>query len=444
MEILTDKVQEAAVRVLVADDDALNLEFLRQLLSAHGYQVDLAADGEVAMQYLLRPRGPQIALLDWEMPHLNGLDLCRKIRQEITDRYVHVLMISGVHPDEHRIQALEAGADDFLPKPYHPDILLARLGVASRIVERQPGFSVRLLHALREAEASGGGDVAVREGNTVGYITFCQGKVSWAYVSQDTATFFEQLGEELKMQADSVDTVLESCRERGTDFYHELVERGYTSERDLRRAIEAWLRRKLEQIARLSQADVMFLPADRAEEPIYTFPLESVLPHQLRTGLPAAPLPKTTTPKSSAKPVKGGEWDRVFVPVSESESQIYVRVLFAMMQMPGSLGAALLDMRQNRSYGHRGLLPQASVVLNELLLLRSLHRPGLPLDMCVNQGGIFHILVAPPFETSLVLALVLDSDKGNFQTTRTRLCQLANDLSVLGDSSEHLTPIKIT
>lgn len=430
------------MKVLVADDDALVREFLRQLLSAHGYDVVTAPDGAVALQLLQRPRGPQIALLDWEMPHLNGLELCQRIRTDITDRYVHVLMISGVHPDEHRISALEAGADDFLPKPYHPDLLLARLGVASRIVGRQPGFSDRLLHALREAEASGGGDVAVREGDTVGYITFCQGKVSWAYVSQDNGTFFEQLGEELHMQAHSVDVVLSSCRERGTDFYHELIERGYTSENDLRNAIASWLRRKLEQISRLSQADVLFLPAERADEPIYTFPLSSVLPAKLTQGaLPTQP-PRPVTLTASSRPLQSDEWNRVFVPVSDSESKKYARVLYAMMQLPGSLGAALLDMRQNLSYGHRGLLPQASVVLSELLLLRSLHRPGLPLDLSVNQGGIFHILVAPPFETSLVLAMVLDGERGVFGTTRTRLAHIANDLSVFGDSSDQLTPIK--
>ena len=439
---MTDRIQ-GATRVLVADDDALNREFLRQLLSAHGYEVELAPDGEMALQLLCRPRGPQIALLDWEMPHLNGIELCQRIRGEITDRYVHVLMISGVHPDEHRILALEAGADDFLPKPYHPDVLLARLGVASRIVERQPGFSDRLLGALREAEASGGGDVAVREGDTVGYITFCHGKVSWAYVSQDTATFFEQLGAELDMKADSVDIVLSSCRERGTDFYHELVERGYTSESNLRSAIASWLRRKLEQISRLSQADVMFLPAERADEPIYTFSLESVLPAKL-SPVPVVKQNRWRTPTSTANPQPSDEWDRVFVPVPEGESKRYARVLYAMMQLPGSLGAALLDMRQNRSFGHRGLLPQASVVLSELLLLRSLHRPGLPLDLSVNQGGIFHILVAPPFETSLVLALVLDGERGVFGMSRTRLCQLANDLSVFGDSSDQLTPITPT
>jgi CheY-like chemotaxis protein len=55
-----------------------------------------------------RADAPQIALLDWEMPVLDGLDLCRAIRSDIHERYVHVLMLSGVHPDEHRIQALEA------------------------------------------------------------------------------------------------------------------------------------------------------------------------------------------------------------------------------------------------------------------------------------------------------------------------------------------------
>ncbi len=436
-----DSVGKSAVRVLVADDDALNRDFLQRLLTAHGYEVLLAENGQAALRLLLQNGAPQIALLDWEMPVLDGLDLCRAIRSDIHERYVHVLMLSGVHPDEHRIQALEAGADDFLPKPYHPDVLLARLRVASRLVERQPSSSDRLLAALKEAAASGGGDVAVREGDTVGYITFCQGKVSWAYVSQDNSTFFEQLGEELKMQAGSVDSVLASCRETGTDFYHELIERGYTSEHELRRAIESWLRRKLEQIFRLSQANVLFLPADRQEEPVYTFPLESVLPQQL-------PITERTSSNSTLIAVPNeqsdckSEWERVFASGTVDESVRYSRILAAILTIPGSLGAALLDMSQNLCYGYKGLLPQVSVLLTELLLLRSLHRPGLPLELSVNQGGIYHLLVAPPFDTSLVLVLVLDSDKGLIGTARLRLIQLAGDIQGQNDSGDHHIAIK--
>lgn len=435
------------MRVLIADDDPLNRDFLKQLLLSHGYAVLVAEDGHAALQLLKQRSAPQIALLDWEMPRMTGLELCRAIRQEIMDRYVHVLLISGVHPDEHRIAALEAGADDFLPKPYHPELLLARLRVASRLVDGQLSTSERLLAALREAEATPGGDVAVREGDTVGYITFCQGRVSWAYVSHDTSSFFVQLGKELNMNQGSVDSVLQSCRDKGTDFYYELIERGHASEAELRSAIGAWLRRKLEQICRLAKADVMFLPADRTEEPVYTFSLETVLPRQLlaelglvgqtRNGMIAKP--SQVSPPSSERT----EWERVFVPVSDLAKQRFASILQSMQQIPGCLGTALLDMRHNRSFGIHGLLPQVSVLLKELWLLRSLHRPGMPLDLSVNQGGLYHLLVAPPFETSLVLVLVIDGSKGLFGTARIRLTQIASDLQMIEDSSDHLIPIKL-
>lgn len=423
------------MRVLIADDDPLNRDFLKQLLLSHGYTVLVAEDGLSALQILRQRTAPQIALLDWEMPRMTGLELCRAIRQEILDRYVHVLLISGVHPDEHRIAALEAGADDFLPKPYHPDVLMARLRVASRLVDGQLSTSDRLLAALREAEASPGGDVAVREGDTVGYITFCQGRVSWAYVSQDTSSFFVQLGKELNMNEGSVDSVLQSCRDRGTDFYYELVERGHASETELRSAIESWLRRKLEQICRLAKADVLFLPADRAEEPVYTFPLETVLPKQLLSelGSTAQSRPSISTQPSQASPPNSErtEWERVFVPVSEQETQRFASIHHSMQQIPGCLGTALLDMGRNRSFGIHGLLPQVGVLLKELWLLRSLHRPGMPLDLSVNQGGLYHLLVAPPFDTSLVLVLVIDGSKGLFGTARIRLTQIASDLQLI-------------
>ena len=70
-------------------------------------------------------------------------------------------------------------------------------------------------------------------------------------------------------------------------------------------------------------------------------------------------------------------------------------------------------------------------------------RPGMPLDLSVNQGGLYHLLVAPPFETSLVLVLVIDGSKGLFGTARIRLTQIASDLQMIEDSSDHLIPIKL-
>lgn len=176
------------------------------------------------------------------------------------------------------------------------------------------------------------------------------------------------------------------------------------------------------------------------------FSLETVLPKQLRPELASISQtrPAVSSQASQALPSSSErtEWERVFVPVSDEDKRRFVSIHLSMQQIPGCLGTALLDMRRNLSFGIHGLLPQVSVLLKELWLLRSLHRPGMPLDLSVNQGGLYHLLVAPPFDTSLVLVLVIDGSKGLFGTARSRLTQIASDLQLIDESGDHLIPTK--
>ena len=112
------------MRILVVDDDRSVRESLRRSLAFNGYQVELASDGQAALDYLLDQR-PDAMVLDVMMPRLDGLEVCRRLRSIGDDLPLLVLTARDAVSD--RVSGLDAGADDYLPKPFALEELLARL-----------------------------------------------------------------------------------------------------------------------------------------------------------------------------------------------------------------------------------------------------------------------------------------------------------------------------
>src|SRR6476660_7386013 len=113
-----------AVRVLLAEDDRAVREALTRALELEGHAVEAVADGEAALD-ALRARRPDVVVLDWMMPVLDGLSVCRSLRAQ-GDR-VPVLILTARGEIRDRVAGLDAGADDYLPKPFALDELLARV-----------------------------------------------------------------------------------------------------------------------------------------------------------------------------------------------------------------------------------------------------------------------------------------------------------------------------
>ena len=136
------------MKVLVAEDDVTSRSILQAVMGKWGYDVVTAQDGEVAWEILQRPDAPQMALLDWMMPGLDGVELCRRVRAQETDEppYLIILTARGEKPDI--VAGLKAGADDYIAKPYNSEELQARLGVGMRVLELQD----HLRRALGEAK----------------------------------------------------------------------------------------------------------------------------------------------------------------------------------------------------------------------------------------------------------------------------------------------------
>ena len=125
------------VNILIAEDDLVSRRVLQGLLQKWGYTVLVAADGNEALQILAGPGYPRLVLLDRMMPHLNGLDVCRAIRNAGTVPYVYVILLTAEDRQEDVLEGFAAGADDYITKPFEAQELKARVQTGARIVELQ-------------------------------------------------------------------------------------------------------------------------------------------------------------------------------------------------------------------------------------------------------------------------------------------------------------------
>ncbi len=123
--------------MLVADDDVISRKRLESLLKKRGYEVTSARDGLEALAVLEGIDSPSIAILDWMMPGVDGPEICRKLRKANREPYVYVILVTGKDSKDDLIAGLDAGADDYLTKPFHAQELEVRLRSGARIVELQ-------------------------------------------------------------------------------------------------------------------------------------------------------------------------------------------------------------------------------------------------------------------------------------------------------------------
>lgn len=125
------------MKILVADDDPVWRHMIRAMIQEWGDQPVPAADGREAWKVLQGPERPSLAILDWMMPGIDGLDICRRLREEQDAPYVYVLLLTAKESKADLIKAFDAGADDYIKKPFDPDELRARLRAATRILDLQ-------------------------------------------------------------------------------------------------------------------------------------------------------------------------------------------------------------------------------------------------------------------------------------------------------------------
>lgn len=138
------------MRILIAEDDATSRRLLESTLARCGYEVIAASDGSEAWDLLQQPDPPRLAILDWMMPGRDGIDICRELRRESRPFYVYVLLVTTKTRTEDIVFGLEAGADDYLTKPYDPHELRCRVKSGERLLGLE-GALARKVQELQEA-----------------------------------------------------------------------------------------------------------------------------------------------------------------------------------------------------------------------------------------------------------------------------------------------------
>lgn len=125
------------MKVLFAEDELTSRIILSAMLRKWGLEPVVVENGEQAWDLLQQPEAPQLVILDWNMPGLNGLEVCRKIRGELTDNPPYVIILTGNRDKQDIVTGLDSGANDYVLKPYDKDELHARIRVGLRVIGLQ-------------------------------------------------------------------------------------------------------------------------------------------------------------------------------------------------------------------------------------------------------------------------------------------------------------------
>lgn len=136
------------MKILIAEDDNTSRTMLEAVLQKFGHDVIKTCDGAEAWQVIQGPDAPRMVILDWSMPEIDGLELCRRIRTMTTDQPPFIIMLTSRDSRKEIVTGLDAGADDYLIKPYDPEELRARVNVGRRMIEIQ----CRLADRIRERD----------------------------------------------------------------------------------------------------------------------------------------------------------------------------------------------------------------------------------------------------------------------------------------------------
>ena len=135
------------MRILIADDSIVSRHLLEATLRKWGYEVTVCNDGDQAWQHLQSDEPPPIAILDWVMPGQSGIELCRQLRvQQGQEPYTYVMLLTSKNQRDDLIEGMEAGADDYVTKPFDQHELQVRLRAGRRIVELQTELRRQATH----------------------------------------------------------------------------------------------------------------------------------------------------------------------------------------------------------------------------------------------------------------------------------------------------------
>ena len=132
------------MKILVVEDNAVTLKILELLLAKWGYEAIAVDNGPAALRLIQAPDGPRLILLDWMLPGMDGLELCRQIRSATTGAETsHIILLTARSETQDVVAGLQAGANDYVVKPFHADELRVRINAGRRILALQAALDRR-------------------------------------------------------------------------------------------------------------------------------------------------------------------------------------------------------------------------------------------------------------------------------------------------------------
>lgn len=125
------------MRILIAEDDPVSRRLLEVTLTKWGYEVQIACDGAQAWDALQADDSPRFAILDWMMPGMHGVQVCREIRKQAEEPYTYIILLTAKSMKSDIVEGMDAGADDYLTKPFDSNELKVRIRAGQRILDLQ-------------------------------------------------------------------------------------------------------------------------------------------------------------------------------------------------------------------------------------------------------------------------------------------------------------------
>ena len=125
------------MKILIAEDNIASQLMLKTTFDDLGHDLVVTGDGRTACEIMLKPDAPKLAILDWMMPGMDGVEICRKIREKKFSDPAYLIILTVRNKTEDIVKGLKAGANDYIVKPYNVEELQVRVGVGCRVVEMQ-------------------------------------------------------------------------------------------------------------------------------------------------------------------------------------------------------------------------------------------------------------------------------------------------------------------
>jgi DNA-binding response OmpR family regulator len=132
------------MKILIAEDDRASRLVLEAIIKKAGYEVIATSNGKEAWEVMHGENPPLLAIIDWIMPEMNGVEFCRKVRESATLSSTYIIFLTGKRQKDDCLIALESGADDYIRKPFDREELLARLRPAERIIKLQSSLAIQV------------------------------------------------------------------------------------------------------------------------------------------------------------------------------------------------------------------------------------------------------------------------------------------------------------